>query len=123
VARNQVKRTLQQIGIEATLARDGMEGLETLRQWISEGEDLSKTLLMVISDVEMPKMDGYTLTKEIRNDANLQAVHVMLHTSLSGVFNTAMVKKVGADEFLPKYNPDELAISVRRRIEQVEGRA
>ena len=64
----------------------------------------------------MPEMDGYTLTAEIRNDPRLKNLHVMLHTSLSGVFNQAMVKKVGADDFLAKFKPDDLAQRVIDRL-------
>lgn len=75
---------------------------------------------MLISDIEMPEMDGYTLTAEIRNDARMQKLHILLHTSLSGVFNQAMVKKVGADDFLPKFRPDDLASRVVARINEVD---
>lgn len=62
----------------------------------------------------MLDMDGYTLIVEIKNTPELKKLHVILHTSLSGVFNQAMVEKVGADEFIAKFNPDALAISVQR---------
>ena len=63
----------------------------------------------IVTDIEMPEMDGYTLTTSIRNDSRLQDLFILLHTSLSGVFNESMVKKVGADGFLAKFQPDELA--------------
>jgi two-component system chemotaxis response regulator CheV len=109
VARNQVKRTLEQLGITVTLANDGQEGLALLKSLAMEHGDVTKAVSMVISDVEMPKMDGYTLTAELRKDPMLKELFVVLHTSLSGVFNKQMVQKVGADEFLPKFHPDELA--------------
>jgi two-component system chemotaxis response regulator CheV len=77
--------------------------------------------MMMISDIEMPEMDGYTLTAEVRADPRLADMFVLLHTSLSGVFNQAMVKKVGANEFLAKFNPDLLASVVAQRIRSVEG--
>lgn len=76
---------------------------------------------MIVSDIEMPEMDGYTLTAEIRNDPRMQKVHILLHTSLSGVFNQAMVKKVGADDFLAKFKPDDLAARVVERIRVTDG--
>ena len=76
---------------------------------------------MMISDIEMPEMDGYTLTAAIRNDPRLKDLHILLHTSLSGVFNKAMVKKVGADDFLAKFRPDDLVDLVVERIKQVDG--
>ena len=120
VARNQIKRTLEQLGIECTLARDGSEGLQVLKSWADEGVTVTERLSMVISDVEMPKMDGYTLTTEIRHDPRLAGLYVILHTSLSGVFNNALVDKVGANRFIPKFNPDELATAVLERIHELE---
>ena len=61
----------------------------------------------------MPEMDGYTLTAEIRHHAKLSGLYVVLHTSLSGVFNQAMVQKVGANDFIAKFQPDELAKAVQ----------
>ncbi|BBL70650.1 chemotaxis protein CheV [Methylogaea oryzae] len=116
VARNQVKRVLDALKVECTLAKDGQDALETLERWIAEGKSLPEFLSMVISDVEMPRMDGYTLTTNIRKDPRMKDLHVILHTSLSGVFNQAMVEKVGANKFLAKYMPDELAALVQHRL-------
>lgn len=112
VARRQIKRTLDQLGIDSTLVQDGQEALDVLRDWADEDPDIAKHLTMVISDVEMPNMDGYTLTTEIRKDPRLQDLYVILHTSLSGVFNQSMVEKVGANKFIAKFNADELATAV-----------
>jgi two-component system chemotaxis response regulator CheV len=112
VARRQIKRTLDQLGIDSTLVRDGQEALDVLKDWADEDPDISKHLTMVISDVEMPNMDGYTLTTEIRKDPRLQGLYVILHTSLSGVFNQSMVEKVGANKFIAKFDADELATAV-----------
>jgi two-component system chemotaxis response regulator CheV len=112
VARNQVKRVLEKVGIECTLANDGQEGYEVLERWVEDGTPLSEKIALVISDIEMPRMDGYTLTTKIRKDPRMQDVYVMLHTSLSGVFNNSMVEKVGANHFVPKFKPNELAHSV-----------
>lgn len=119
VARNQIKRTLDQLGIESTLARDGQEGLNILKSWADEGIKVSDRLAMVISDVEMPKMDGYTMTTEVRQDPRLADLYIILHTSLSGVFNNSLVEKVGANQFIAKFNPDELAGAVLKRLRQL----
>lgn len=71
---------------------------------------------MMISDIEMPEMDGYTLTTEVRQDPVMRDLHILLHTSLSGVFNQGMVKRVGADDFLAKFQADDLANRVIERI-------
>jgi len=117
VARNQIKRTVQQLGYKTKIFKDGRECYTYLEQLVSDGIELEDEVIMLISDIEMPEMDGYTLTAEIRNNDKLSHLWVMLHTSLSGVFNEAMVEKVGANDFIPKFNPDELARAVQRRVD------
>ena len=121
VARKQVSRCLQTVGVEVTALNDGREALNYLKKIADEGRRPDEELLMLISDIEMPEMDGYTLTTEIRSDARMQKLHILLHTSLSGVFNQAMVKKVGADDFLAKFKPDDLASRVAERIRVADG--
>tara|TARA_R110002167_G_scaffold31464_23_gene103325 strand:- start:3158 stop:4087 length:930 start_codon:yes stop_codon:yes gene_type:complete len=112
VARNQVKKALSALGLEIELAKNGLEALNRLKEIAAEYGDITNRVGVLVSDIEMPEMDGYTLTAEIRNTPELKNLHVILHTSLSGVFNHAMVQKVGADDFIAKFNPDELATSV-----------
>ncbi|WP_047278064.1 chemotaxis protein CheV [Pseudomonas lundensis] len=120
VARKQVSRCLQTVGVEVVSLNDGRQALEYLRKLVDEGKDPSEEFLMMISDIEMPEMDGYTLTSEIRSDPRMQNLHIILHTSLSGVFNQAMVKKVGANDFLAKFRPDDLASRVVDRIKEAD---
>lgn len=112
VARKHIKRTLDQIGIECVLVKDGVEALEYLEKVADDTGDLKNNLSVVVSDIEMPNMDGYTLTTAIRQNPKLEDLHVILHTSLSGIFNHAMVQKVGANEFVPKFNADDLANAI-----------
>ena len=112
VARNQVKRVLEKMGIECTLGQNGQDGLDILNKMVADGSTINEKIALVISDIEMPRMDGYTFTTEIRKDPRLQHLYVMLHTSLSGVFNNSMVQKVGANHFIPKFKPNELANAV-----------
>ena len=112
VARKQVQRALEAIGVQCVLAKDGREALNMLLEMAKQGPILDQ-IALVISDIDMPEMDGYTFTAEIRNNPNLKDLHVILHTSLSGVFNQAMVQKVGANNFIAKFQPDELAKAVQ----------
>lgn len=124
VARKQVTRVLEQMGVEYTTANDGQQAIEQLLAWVEEGKDVENWLSLVISDVEMPRMDGYSLTKAIREHPQLRHLHVILHTSLSGVFNKSMVQKVGANDFLPKWEPDTLAMMVQDFLQRhAEARA
>ncbi len=108
VARSQISNALKQIGAECTLEVDGKMALAKLKKWADEGVPINQRLSMIISDIEMPEMDGYTLTSEIRRDPRLKDLYVLLHSSLSGVFNENMVKQVGANRFIPKFSADEL---------------
>ena len=120
VARKQVKAALKQMGIGKIIeATDGRKALEKLRELAADGH-LRDKLKVVISDVEMPEMDGYTLCASIRQDSSLKQLYVILHTSLSGVFNLGMVSKAGANAFIPKFNPEELSESVKKALETIE---
>ncbi len=116
VARNQIQRSLEQIGVECVTAQDGSEAVTLLNRLISEGIDLKSYFAMVISDVEMPKMDGYQLTQTIRTMPEICDIYILLHSSISGEFNADMVKKTGANQFIQKYHPDDLATAVFRQI-------
>lgn len=112
VARKQVQKALNAIGVECIMAKDGKDALNMLKDMAKKGP-ITDQIRVLISDIEMPEMDGYTLTAEIRSNPELKGLHVILHTSLSGVFNHAMVQKVGADNFIAKFDPDELAKAVQ----------
>lgn len=116
VALAQLTETLSQLNLKIHTASNGLMGLRKLRQWADEGHDLNEKLLMVFTDAEMPEMDGYRLTSEIRSDPRMKDLYVVLHTSLSGSFNEAMVKKVGCDNFLSKFQPERLIDVIRDRL-------
>ena len=116
VALAQLRETLSQLGLKMHVATDGLKGLHMLKKWADAGEVMTDKLLMVFTDAEMPEMDGYRLTTEIRQDPRLKDLYVVLHTSLSGSFNEAMVKKVGCDNFLSKFQPDKLVDVIRERL-------
>lgn len=122
VARNQIKRTLEQLDLKCEVVKDGAEALAFIKDLKQKPGKVTDYLHLVISDVEMPNMDGYTLTTALRKDADLSNLYIILHTSLSGVFNQAMVQKVGADEFIAKFRPDDLAQAVIKGIEVSKAR-
>lgn len=117
VARKQIKRCVEKLGVATEVFPDGSKALQHLKQLADEGADIAGQYVMLISDIEMPEMDGYTLTANIRDDPRLSNLYVLLHTSLSGIFNQAMVEKVGANNFLAKFKPDKLAEVVQERID------
>ncbi|WP_448096799.1 chemotaxis protein [Luteibacter yeojuensis] len=110
VARTQLVDLFRKMDLECVVAKDGSEGLDMLRS-LAMGP-AAEHIALVVSDIEMPAMDGYALTRAIREDAQLRHLKVLLHSSLSGVFNEAMVERVGADRFIAKFQPDVLATAV-----------
>ena len=116
VAIEQARTTLLQLGVNVIVEKDGLKALNRLQSWRDQGIDVTEKLLMVITDAEMPELDGYRLTTEIRNDPAMKELYIILHTSLSGSFNKAMVEKVGCNDFLSKFQPDALAKAVQDRI-------
>ena len=110
VARRQVEGVFKQMNIECVLAEDGVRALARLRELADA--DPSERINLVVSDIEMPQMDGYALTRAIREEPALRRIKVVLHSSISGIFNEAMVKEVAADRFIAKFQPDLLAQAV-----------
>ncbi len=114
VAREHLRKVLSELGVRFQLASNGREALNMLQKWAKDAEDgmadsVDKRVLMVLSDVEMPEMDGYTLTREIRHDPRLKDVHVVLNSSLTGQVNEDYANKVGADRFFTKWDTDGIA--------------
>ncbi|GAB6034234.1 chemotaxis protein [Galenea microaerophila] len=125
VARNQLKGILEKLGITVKMAANGREAWEMLRKMADEYDKgyaakPSERILMVISDIEMPEMDGYTLTTNIRKDPRLADLYVLLSSSLSGGFNETLTAKVGANKFISKWQPDMLAQIVVDRIDEIQ---
>ena len=121
VARKQVQRALEAIGVQCVLAKDGREALNMLLE-MSKNGPIHDQIALVISDIEMPEMDGYRLTHEVRSDPRMSDLFITLNTSLSGNFNEAMVKKVGCDRFISKFQPDLLVDVAQQRMRQILGR-
>ncbi len=119
VARNAVERCVTQMGIDVVLTHNGKEALDHLVSLAKSGVEPSEEYFLMISDIEMPEMDGYTLTTEIRQNAALEDLYIILHTSMSGCFNQAMVDKAGANKFLAKFQPDGLSNLILDHLEEV----
>lgn len=117
-ARNLIRQTLSSIGIDIIEASDGLQALNKLKAWCDQGIVVTDEILMMITDAEMPEMDGYKLTYEIRNDPRMKDLYITLNTSLSGNFNQAMVEKVGCNQFVSKFQPDKLVDIVQQRYRQ-----
>ena len=117
VARKQIEKTLEKLGVRYIGCRNGLEAWKRLGE-IADQAELAKIpvydlVQLVLTDVEMPEMDGYVLTKKIKTDPRFVGIPVVMHSSLSAQANIAMGKSVGADMYVPKFDPKELANVVR----------
>ncbi len=117
-ARSQIRDTLSQLNVEIIERENGLEALQTLKKWADQGINVYDEILMMFTDAEMPEMDGYRLTAEVRADDRMKDLFIALNTSLSGSFNDAMVKKVGCNRFISKFQPDLLVEVLQDRMRQ-----
>jgi two-component system, chemotaxis family, chemotaxis protein CheV len=123
VALKQTSRTLDEINVPHLTARDGTEALKILNDYQAITDTkITDSIPMVISDIEMPKMDGYTLVENIRKTSSMDGIYILLHTSLNGSINVDMAKKCGANDILEKFVPEELAAAVIRGLTDVNNR-
>ena len=122
VARKQIERTLDALGVRyvgSVNGRQAWDELERLASYAaSSGRKVKDLLALVLTDVEMPEMDGYILTKQIKTDPRFEGVPVIMHSSLSGMSNQQLGRSVGVDEYVAKFEPQRLAEVLRRLITQ-----
>lgn len=120
VARKQIQRTLDAMGVRSVSAINGREAwgeLEKMANYAqSIGKKASELISLVLTDVEMPEMDGYILTKKIKSDPRFLGVPVIMHSSLSGMSNQQLGKSVGVDEYVAKFEPQRLSEALARRL-------
>ena len=118
VARSVIELGLKAMGLPFVMAQTGKEAWERLlslqEQAQKEGKTIADKVALVLTDLEMPEMDGFTLTRLIKQDARFKAVPVIIHSSLTGTANEHHVRGVGADAYVAKFSPRELAAALRR---------
>lgn len=120
VARNQITRTLDAMQVNYISAINGRQAWQELSR-MADYSDATKTPLknmvqVILTDVEMPEMDGYMLTRNIKADKRFNGIPVLMHSSLSNKQNEQMGKSVGVDEYVPKFEPQKLAQTLARLL-------
>lgn len=120
VARKQIERTLEAMQIKYAYAINGMRAWEELQKMAMQaeltGKRLNETLHLVLTDVEMPEMDGYMLTKLIKSDPRFAGIPVLMHSSLSGSSNQKLGQSVGVDEYVSKFEAQKLSMKLREML-------
>jgi two-component system chemotaxis response regulator CheV len=120
VARNQISRTLEVLGVNGIATINGRHAWEELQKIAAQAEVANRPvkdyIQMVLTDVEMPEMDGYVLTKHIKSDPRFAGIPVLMHSSLSSDANRSLGISVGVDEYVPKFEPTRLAEVLSRLL-------
>ncbi|WP_067700866.1 MULTISPECIES: chemotaxis protein [unclassified Erwinia] len=121
VARLMLEQGLKAMGIPALMYITGKEAWDQIkimaRQAAEEGLPISDKIGLVLTDLEMPEMDGFTLTRNIKTDQNLKAIPVVIHSSLSGNANEDHVHKVGANGYVAKFEINQLSAVIHKVLE------
>jgi two-component system chemotaxis response regulator CheV len=117
VARSVIELGLKAMGVQYIMTKTGKEAWERLQSLaddaIADGKSAKDKVAVVLTDLEMPEMDGFTLTRLIKNDPRFKSIPVVIHSSLTGTTNENHVKGVGADAYVAKFAPRELAATIR----------
>lgn len=120
VARNQIARTLDAMGVKHISAINGRQAWIELSKMAAYAESnntpLKDIVQVILTDVEMPEMDGYMLTRKIKEDKRFNGIPVLMHSSLSSTSNQQLGKTVGVDEYVPKFEPQKLSQTLARLL-------
>lgn len=117
VARTLIAQALDTMKLPFEMVKSGKEAWDRLHALAqsaeAEGKKITDKVSLVLSDLEMPEMDGFTLTKNIKQDPRFSSIPVLIHSSLSGTTNEEHVRRVGADGYVVKFAAEELAETLR----------
>jgi two-component system chemotaxis response regulator CheV len=120
VARSLIEKELKVLQAPYEMLKSGKEAWDRLNAIAAsaeaEGLTVADKVALVLTDLEMPEMDGFTLTRHIKQDARFQSIPVLIHSSLSGSANEDHVRSVGADGYVAKFVAEDLANTLRRLL-------
>jgi len=120
VARKQISRTLDAMGVHYISAVNGKKAWEELQKLADSADvahiPVSDLFQVILTDVEMPEMDGYMLTRKVKEDSRFSNIPVLMHSSLSSLSNQQLGKAVGVDEYVPKFEPQKLSQTLIRLL-------
>lgn len=121
IARTMIEQGLEAMTLPYLMCKNGKEAWDQLQGIAAKAESEGKTaqdrVALVLTDLEMPEMDGFTLTRNIKQDPRFAGIPVVIHSSLSGSTNEAHVRKVGADGYVAKFSAQDLAVTLRNALQ------
>ena len=117
VARRKIAEVMDKLGVKHKHAQNGLEAWTRLQGMASHATQCHRPLTddvdLILVDAEMPEMDGYVLTRNIKGDKRFEGIPVVMHSSLSSEANRAMGKRVGVDAYVAKFDAEVLADTMR----------
>jgi two-component system chemotaxis response regulator CheV len=117
VARMMIEQGLKAMNVDYIMTKTGKEAWDRLQamhsEAVSHGKNIRDKVALVLTDLEMPEMDGFTLTRNIKHDPRFSGIPVIIHSSLTGTTNESHVKSVGADAYVAKFVAEELGATIR----------
>lgn len=123
MARLMIERGLEAMNVPYLMMRTGQEAWDRLQMIAeaaaAEGKRARDKVALVLTDLEMPEMDGFTLTRNIKQDPRFHGIPVVIHSSLSGTTNEDLVRRVQADAYVAKFEAEELAGTLRKVLAAV----
>ena len=118
MARAMIENGLNALDAPFIMTRNGLEAWQKIQSMsdaaIAEGKTIHDKVALVLTDLEMPEMDGFTLTRNIKSDQRFKSIPVIIHSSLTGATNENHVKSIGADAYVAKFVADELTATIRQ---------
>jgi two-component system chemotaxis response regulator CheV len=122
VARKQISRTLDAMGIRYISANNGRQAWDELQKIATQADTahvpVTSFIQLILTDVEMPEMDGYVLTKNVKSDPRFAGIPVIMHSSLSSDANQQLGRSVGVDDYVPKFEPHKLAATLTQLLSE-----
>lgn len=120
VARMLVEESLKAMGVQYVAVKNGREAWDRLASFhtdaVAQGKRARDKVALMLTDLEMPEMDGFTLTRNIKQDARFAGIPVIVYSSLTGTASEGHASSVGADAYVAKFEPHELADSIGKTL-------
>ncbi len=121
-ARRIEKNALEKMGFEVIEATNGEEGLQKLEElYAVYGDNIKEKIKLILSDIEMPKMDGYHMAARIHQDKRFNEIPLIFSSSISDAFSDIRGKEVGAEGYLVKFDPNKFYNKISEIIKEHKG--
>jgi len=122
-ARKIMHEALTEMGFHVVEAHDGVDGIEALEtMYETHGETLSDKLRLIVSDVEMPRMDGFHFAARVKEDPRFKKIPIIFNSSISDHFSEIRGKKAGGESYLVKFDPNAFYKEVSRILKTKKSR-